>query len=319
MSFHAIISGTKKYIVTAEFDSDGGFSKGTCTCPAYDEYWGCCKHIIAVLYEIKDRDGKGEYASIKSNEIAKNILDYFRYKQTDVKTPVQLEITYEFEPNQYTSIENASFISLRIGENKLYVVKSIKKLLESIESKQELQFGKGFTFDPKIHNFKETDQPIINLLQEIYEAEKILNENSYGFGKTSLFKGKKANLTSRTTRRFFDIVKDRSFNTIIMNRQHENVKILEEDIPLKFTLDKQENDLVLSVDYETPLIPLVIDGEYFFKKDTIYRTSEQQREYFVPFYSAIVKQRHNSIKIPQKFKDSFVSEVYPFIEKNRRY
>lgn len=315
MSFNAIVSGTKRYNVKVVFDKDGDFHRGSCTCPAYDEYWGYCKHIVATLYEIGERDRRGEYDIAKSHGIAKNILDFFRYKQLDIKNPVQLEITYEFEPNPYTDMENASYVSFRIGENKLYVVKSIKKLLESIESKEELQFGKDFTFDPKIHKFKPNDQPIINLLKEIYDTEKIINENVYGFGKTSLFKGKRVNFTSITTKRFFEIMKNRSFKAIIMNREYENVKILEEDIPLKFKLDKKGRDLVLNVEYGKLLIPLVMDGEYFFRQDTIYKTSKQQREYFVPFYSALVRQKDNSIKIPQEYNDNFVSEVYPFIEK----
>ncbi len=315
MSFSAIVSGTKKYNVKIEFDIDGDFHRASCTCPVYDEYWGHCKHIIATLYEIKEGDRKGEYDKAKSHGIAKNILDFFRYKQLDIKSPVQLEITYEFEPNSYSGMENASYISLRMGDKKLYVVKSIKKLLESIENNEELQFGKEFTFDPKIHKFNDIDQPIISLLQEIYDTEKVINENVYGFGKTSLFKGKRVNFTSITTKRFFEIMKNRSFKALIMNREYEDVRILEENIPLKFNLDKSGKDLVLNVDYGKLLIPLIMDGEYFFRQDTIYKISKQQREYFIPFYSTLIKQKDKSIKIPQEYNDNFVSEVYPFIEK----
>lgn len=315
MFFSAIVSGTRRYNVKIEFDTGGNFRRGSCTCPAYGEYWGYCKHIVASLFEIRERDRRGEYDKVMSHGIAKNILDFFRYKQLDIKSPVQIEINYEFEPNPYSSIENASYISLRIGEKKLYVVKSIKKLLESIENNEELQFGKEFTFDPKIHKFKDIDQPIISLLQEIYDTEKIINENVHGFGKASLFKGKRVNFTTITTKRFFEIMKDRSFNAIIMNREYGEVNILEENIPLKFNLDKSGRDLVLNVDYGKLLIPLTADGEYFFRQDTIYKTSKQQREYFIPFYSAFIKQKDNSIRIPQEYNDNFVSEVYPFIEK----
>lgn len=313
--FNAVVSGTRRYEVRIEFDKDGDFRRGTCTCPAYDEYWGHCKHIVATLYEIRERDKNGEYDRVQSYGIAKNIIDFFRYKQLDIKSPVQLEITYEFEPNPFGDMDNSSYISLRIGESKLYVVKSIKKLLESFESKEELLFGKEFTFDPKIHRFSEIDQPIIDLLQEIYDTEKAISESYYGFGKTSLFKGKRVNLTSKTAKRFFEIMKDRSFKAIIMNREYGNVKILEDNMPLKFKLDKDGKDLVLNVDYGKLLIPLVTDGEYFFNQDTIYKTTPQQREYFVPFYAALIKQKNSSIKIPHEYNENFVSEVYPFIEK----
>ncbi|MFA5522891.1 MAG: DEAD/DEAH box helicase [Tissierellales bacterium] len=313
--FNAVVSGGRRYNIRVEFDKEGEFRRGSCTCSAYDGYWGYCKHVVATLYEIKERDQRGEFDKAKSYGIAKSILDFFRYKQLDTKSPVHLEITYEFELNPYGDMDNLSYISLRIGESKLYVVKSIKKLLESLETKEELQFGKEFTFDPKIHSFDEIDQPIINLLQELYDTEKVINESVHGFGKTSLFKGKRVNFTSKTTKRFFEIMKDRSFKAIIMNRQFEDVKILEENIPLKFRLDKNEKDLVLSVDYGKLLIPLITDGEYFFRQDLIYKITKQQREYFIPFYSALIKQKDNTIKIPHEYNDDFVSEVYPFIEK----
>lgn len=315
MLFDAVVSGSQKYNVRIEFDKNGEFYRASCSCPAYNGYWGACKHIVAALCEIRERDRRGEYDNIRYYGIAKNIIDFFRYKQSYTKVPVHLEITYEFELSPYTEIDKSSYLSFRIGENKLYVVKNIKKLLESMDTKEEIEFGKDFTFDPKVHEFSDEDKPIIDLLRELYDTERIINESNQSFGKTSLFKGKRVNLTPITTKRFFNIMRNRSFKALIVNRAYENVRILEEKLPIKFKLNKEEKDLILNVDYGGVLIPLLSDGEYLFNYNFIYKTSKEQREYFIPFYNALVKQKDNYIKIPKEYKDSFVTEVYPIMEK----
>ncbi|TCO79409.1 DEAD/DEAH box helicase [Marinisporobacter balticus] len=316
--FYATVLGTRNYRVKVYFDADGNFDDASCTCPAYDQYWGYCKHIVAVLFEVKERNKQGGFKHLnvlQSQEVAKGILNFFHYKQSDIKVPVALEITYEFERDPYNHAEKASYFSLRIGENKLYMVKSIKKLIESIEKKEELYFGKEFTLDPKKHTFKQEDQSIINLLKEIYENEKIIYDYAYGFRSGSLFKGKKVTLTTNALKRFFEMVKHRRFHAVIMNTVYKDINILQKDIPLSFELAKEKKDLLLKIHYGKTLVPLVSDGEYFFTEEGICKISKEQKENFAPFYHALLSQKDNIIKIPEAYHEKFVSEVYPFVRK----
>ena len=40
-------------------------------------------------------------------------------------------------------------IGLRVGEERLYVVRSIPQLIEAVDSRTSIEFGKGFMYQPK--------------------------------------------------------------------------------------------------------------------------------------------------------------------------
>ncbi len=313
--FHSIVSGTKDYKVKIRFNSYGDFASATCTCPAHDKYWGQCKHVVAVLKEIQQKDENGEFEKYKRESIVANILNYYRFNQSINKEEVNIEITYDFEPSGYINdLDEASFLTMRIGLDKLYVVKSIKKLLESLQTHEKIKYGKQFTFDPNIHKFKKEDQPIIDLLKEIYEGENYLKNNSYKYNNTSAFSGKKVNFTRSKLNRFFGILKGRNFNASIFGIEYINVKITNTDLPLEFILTKEKNDLSFKIDGKGILVPLVSDLEYFFCNGLIHRISKEQKENFIPIYNACIENRSNTITIPSKFKERFISEVFPFIQ-----
>ncbi|MBF8981925.1 SNF2 helicase associated domain-containing protein [Lutibacter sp. B2] len=314
--FTAIVAGTHNYQVRVHFDSKGEFDNATCTCPAHGNYWGCCKHIAAVLFNIREKDKQGEFSEVESKKTAENILDFFHFKQADRKVQVKMEITYEFEQDPHSKEDSTSYFSLRIGDDKLYVVKSIRNLIKSIENNDQIYFGKQFTFDPEKHTFKDKDMQIIDFLREIYETEEIKENYSYRFENNSILKGKRMTLTTSTLKRFFEIVKERKINAIIKNKTYKNINTLEKDISLEFYLTKENKDLSLKVDYYgDKLVPLLPNGEYFFTGEEIYKISKKQNENFKPFYNAIINQDNNTIKIPQEYKEKFVSEVYPFVKK----
>ncbi len=124
--FSAMVAGKFPYSVKAEFDEEGYFCDAACNCPAYEEYWGYCKHIVAVLFEVRKKKIRKEFDYLREEENAKTILDFFNYQESSRKIPINLEITFELVVSRYSAFNDA-YLSLRIGENKLYVVKSVKK------------------------------------------------------------------------------------------------------------------------------------------------------------------------------------------------
>lgn len=313
-TFFAVVNGRLNYKVKIEFDKNGYFCDAICNCPAYEQHWSYCKHIIAALFEIMKRERKREYSHQKDEETVKSILDFFRYQESSRKIPINLEINYEYIVNKYNFL-NDTYISLRIGEGKLYVVKNIRKLIESIRRKEVLYFGKEFSFDPTVHCFKDEDKAIIDLLSELYDNEEALRDLSYHYKTPSLLNSKRASLPQSSIKKFFKVVKSRSFNVSINDIVYKDIKITDEDLPIDFLLTKEKNDLRLEIGLENTIIPLDGDGEYIFAKDRIFRVTEYRRKNLKPFYKALNKKNNNIIKIPQKYNERFISEVYPFIKK----
>lgn len=318
LEFNAIVESNRSYHATVLFNVLGDFKDATCTCPAYTEYWGYCKHITALLFKImeEDRIGRFDKSSRKQNNNNNNILeilDYFHYDSIEEKAPINIEFNYEYNPNEFMGIENGSVLNIRIGEDRLYVVKSIKKLFHSIEMQDSIYFGKEFTFYPEIHSFKEEDQPIIDLLKEVYDNESYINE--YTYGQYSLFKGKNMTLTPKTLKRFFQLMEDRTFNGKILDKDYKNISILKEDIPIDFFLKEQGKNLSLKIHHPENLVSLLPNDEYFFSGNNIYKVSQKQKENFLPFYNSLSKNDNNIINIPKEYRERFISEVYPYVKK----
>ncbi|MDK2984827.1 MAG: hypothetical protein PWQ96_469 [Clostridia bacterium] len=317
----AIVVGSDEYEVEVCFSTTGEIIDMYCDCPAFYQYEGACKHIVALLKECQNISlSKRQTKTSQNNRLADNILDHFEYSlNSSKKKPVNLEITFEmFYKMRNFRREAFPALSLRMGEEKLYVVKNIKKIIEVLENgKESIVFGKNFAFDPLIHTFRPEDRPVINLLREMYEMEKNIHEESWWYSswqnsQGSLFKGKQIILTQVAVKRLFSLLHSKGFNVKLFDDEYKNVKIVEEDLPLYFMLDKNNDDLVLRWK-KLSVFPLVKTGEYFFFDGKIHRISDYQKKYFAPLINAFAESP-DGISFSKNQKERFVAEVLPVVK-----
>jgi len=319
LAFKAIVTGEEDYKVKVSFQSDGSISSTKCSCKTDLQYFGLCKHIVALLLILKDKNEEGYFEKFRYKKIAKRIFDSFGNRLNMSKTPVELEVTYEFNGNNKHYNAFSSNLIFKIGLKKLYVVKNIKNLIESIITGEEIQYGKDFSFNPSIHTFKQEDMPLIDMLLEHYGTE---NLDSYFFpktymntGKISIFKDKRFIMPSYVLKRFFSLYEERTFRAVINGVEYSNMVIRNQEIPVNFNLSMENDRLHLAVYFNGDIFPLTDGGEYFFCGGQIYKVPEKQRQYFEPFYNAVVEQKSNVIKFLGEDRERFVSEVLPYVEK----
>lgn len=319
----ALVSGTKEYSVELVFAPDGSIEDFECECPAHYEYLGYCKHIVAVLHYLKDLktedtlEAYKQISELKSTQAAVNILGFFENRLNNLsRIPVNLEITIEIMKSPRNFREIISAVSLRIGLEKLYIVKGIKNLMEALEAGRSIDYGKRFAFDPHLHTFKEEDKSIIEFFREMYQLDKTINRYSgYGSSGSNVFNGKYFNLTHMSAVRFLKLLENRSFNIRIFEKDYENVSIIEEDLPVEFALKKSEDYLVLSVNINHQVIPITKDGTYVFLNGRVYHVSEAQQHNLSPFYNVMNGIVARDVKFNQKDGEKFASLVLPSIKK----
>src|SRR5699024_1435519 len=58
-------------------------------------------------------------------------------------------------------------MTMRVGEEYLYVVQDVRQVVEDLLEGQLIPFGKRFTYDPEFYSLKEADETMLRLLQEI--------------------------------------------------------------------------------------------------------------------------------------------------------
>lgn len=318
----ASVQGSKKYNVEIDFNYNGEVGDMYCSCPAFSQYEGCCKHIVAVLKECQQFLNNQKKTGPRTQSLNKNtyehhlvddLIDIYGYiHDLPQKQPVRLEISFEVFYDEWSSDQQpVTAISLKVGEDKLYVVKNIKKFFAALELEEDIIFGKRFTFSTIAHCFTPEDQLIIDILWELYEIDKKISASRWSYSaQTNIFKGNQIYLPHETVKRIFALLVGRNFKMKIKEKTFEKATVLEEDLPLQFTLKQENNDLLLQWENHNFVIPLVENGAYFFFDGNIYKLSSKQQKYFIPLHNTFINMPAG-IYFSQEQKEKFVSEILP--------
>lgn len=253
--WNAEIIGSKIYHTNVAIHSDS--ISNYCDCPAFSAY-GQCKHTCATMFAImKESQGTldlfpGKASEVKTNPYteADDLIEIFdRIHDTSgtagneavqYKKPVHVEFTlYTHQIKYYRSQEETFKLSMRIGTERLYIIKDLKEFLLNLERGIEVYFGKQFNFDPSVHYFRDNDQAIIDQLSEILNTEQFYNHSGYGWNDAQ-------------SKKTIDIPRF-AVETLINKLQYADcVYFQEEDsypqltvsnaLPFSFNLDKNEDD-----------------------------------------------------------------------------
>ncbi len=329
----AAVQGSELYDVRICFSEAGEIVDAHCECPAFYQYDGACKHMVAVLKFCQSHlsgaalpkyaGNKDRAAGSKpgNNNLTRSILQYFEYSGDSLKKcPIDLEVTFELDNKLcwYNTWETTRALSLRTGKDKLYVVRNMRKFLQAMESGETLVFGKGFEYSPHLHYFQPRHQQVIDLLREMYEVEKKIAEaNPYGWNAGgSIFKGKQAFLTKSAIKKLLSIPDLGGLKLKLFDEEYHDVRVVKEDLPLSFTLDKQGNDLLLQWK-ALKLVPLTQSGEFFFYDGKIYHISQRQRLCFIPLLNAFLKSPRG-IQFSGEEREGLVVDVLPELKESAR-
>jgi len=321
---NAVVRGSEDYDVSIYFNECGDICDYECTCPAYYSYSGACKHIVAVMkmaqsellkYKYYKYDNYGDSKKQGKNTIEDLFAFFDGLLDEHTKQEVQIEVSYEFNRDYFSSY--ISSVELRLGIGRLYIVKNMKEFLDHIYTNTPLEFGKNFTFDPAKHTFSEGDQKIINILMEIYENEKHLEQRlKYTYqSMPSAFFDKKVLLSTPYLLRIFDALKNRNFYAKVLDYGEKLVSIAEEDLPLDFSLSRKNNEVLLHLKESRSFVPLTEKGVYFYYNGRIYRPSEKQQKYYIPFISRLLGGKTDTLTFSAAQTERFVSEILPHIHK----
>ncbi len=315
--FDASVIGTHPYNVQIQFDKSGDLKDYSCTCHDFLDTNSCCKHIISVLFLINAKDEQGFFNSTSQKQASKEIFDFFQSLSSTSKTELNVEFSLELfkSKSSFAKIGPSAILTMRIGLDRLYIVRNINELLECITNNKELSYGKGFSFDPAIHDFKETDKPIISYIQEIWQNEYLNDYMAGDTKKQSTLKSKDIFLSEAALMRLLKLMEPSIFNVVLNEQILENACIIEQDIPIEFILTKNAASVELNINAKYPIHQITSNCEYFLYKGNIHKVSKPQQEYFKPFFQYMSNQKSNKITFQNQDKEKFFTEILPFVEK----
>lgn len=210
------VEGTCSYTVNVHISPEGELSGLSCDCP-YDQ-GGYCKHIAAALLyleKIYDKsisnqssDNTSQLISIycQNADIASDADTRF-----DKKVRIVPELTVHYGKLVY---------SLKIGYDKMYIIKDIRELYMAFRLGQNKRYGKGLEFRHTYDMIDEQSAAILELSFNIYST------TAYGYDCRRVF-----TLDGMNLERFFEIYKDSD--------------VLFENVPRKVSYDDPTIELTL--------------------------------------------------------------------------
>ena len=325
---HALVLGSHAYDVDIHFKSNGEISNVYCDCPAYAKYPGYCKHIIAVLLKLENMYGKYLGRPVmdapfvngrdrfkvdkaqKNQKMARSLMSFFENRSVPVsKQPLNIEVTLEILSDYRGGSRGIiPALSLRMGVDRLYVVRDMKKMLYSLKRGESIEYGKNFTFNPTIQYFKEDDRPLIEFLYGLYDVDSL-------YPGDSIFNGKYIYLSDTSLEKFFKIWKDSPLYINMEDREGGSIEIIEDNISANFRVRQKDSHLLLDIDVPLEIVFLTSNGRYVYMDGAIYNLPETQRENLLPFYKAVQYTGNKTLKFPKEEGDRFASFVLPQIKK----
>ena len=219
---------------------------------------------------------------------------------------VRMEVTLVLPSRESQDLR----LGLRIGEDRLYVVKNIPELINAMETGTPISFGKGFEFRPEWMRFSKDDLRILKHLRALTV--------SYAYGDTTL-RGSELRLIYLPSLYADQILNE--LETVPFRIMHEdgtwfvNESIPEVFLPLRFVMEMTPRGLTVTATLPETLVPVNREGGYILMDGKVCRVSPIQRELLWILWD---HRTENTCVMDYALKDTsaVVGEILPYL-KNR--
>ncbi len=140
-----------------------------CHCTAFGDR-GACRHLVAATLAARQSGALEELfrrRAVTAGPLLMNAMESALPQDGTLK----MEVTLFFDTPR-AGQEPQVRLGLRVGEERLYVVRSIPQMLEAMAQKQTVEFGKGFVYRPEWMHFGPAEQRVLEVLRALCMAQK---------------------------------------------------------------------------------------------------------------------------------------------------
>lgn len=288
------------------YKDTGTFKYAKCTC--HDTL--PCKHTIgALLYILYKKDDLS--LDLKNNQTLK-MLESFEdvlISRTDHQRKQFLSLEVTIHPNDVFSQSKNTYVTLRIGQSQLYMVKNIESFVSAYIKSKKYELSKTLTYNSTYHILDEVDQKILYLLYDFYQTRAHMSPSLQSHVLTPT---KAANIFLPNTyvKRLLDLLQGKSYNidydAFVFRHQ-----LLLDHVEVDFYLIKFERQYNIAVNTYDIFFPLADDFSYVFYNNQISQLNPKSAQAFKLFYHYF-NEKH--IDIPSDQLDDFISRVLPVLE-----
>ena len=168
-------------------------------------------------------------------------------------------------------------IGLRIGQERLYVIRSIPDFLEAMRNGETVSFGKGFTYFPAWMRFDAAGTRLIGLIAQHCAS---LRSADYHIG---VQEARLLPLPAPIAAQVWETLRDLRYHLHIEGEEITQTGISQEPLPLSFTLSDRAkagagpHRLCVTAAFDAEIRPLTADWAYAVVDGTVTHVSRAQR------------------------------------------
>lgn len=238
-------------------------------------------------------------------------------QSTPQKRPLLVQYHLELTPSPDQEIDHWLSVRMKIGERRLYTVKSIRKFLKAYQQHQTMEFTKNFVYDPEQYGVTREDQLVFQFLLEQIESERMYRYlldpwSSQHIQERSLF------IPPHRVGKFLkSLPRDRTI--LQVDQQKNRLGIVKKKCPIIFSFTQEKGQYVLKslVDKELsdPSQPFLLSKDgYCYANGNIYQLNEVQRKFILPLHQNIQSHVPPQLLIPSHLIEQVASVVLPILQ-----
>lgn len=140
-----------------------------CHCATYAEK-GACRHLVAVTLEARRSGTLEELARRRAAAAGPALMNAMESALPQDGT-LRMEVTLFLDAPRAGQGPQLR-LGLRVGEERLYVVRSIPQMMEAMARKTTMEFGKGFVFRPEWMHFGPAETRVLEVLRALCLAQR---------------------------------------------------------------------------------------------------------------------------------------------------
>lgn len=339
-------SGRNVYDVDLEYNmEEGQLENAHCTCPAFREYEGLCKHCVAVLCEYADylesQEAVWQYEQKKEESLLKlqsmkglnnklsagegwkprttpAIKAFLSQQQLKSTLPIAQENIFgrvHLEPS-LTCMDNMVCLEFKIGTSYMYVLKDVFAFADALQKKEKFAYGQKLEFIHDIEVFDGASRKLVEFIQSWTAQNRIkyMQISYYGSPYTdATMKLRKVPLTTGDLELFLEAVGDREFEAEISGMREKLWHVTEDSLSRTMKITGQEQGIDVEVNYLFGFQG--IKYNIYFSKGKIYKVSREFLEPINDFLSCMANLPQRKVFIETADVPVFCREALPVLEK----
>ncbi len=309
-------SNLSSYQVEAFIDEEyDDFYDAYCECPAYAAYDGICKHCVALLlHYLKERDYQftwDEFANTQDKPLPARKTDRgfemllrkygqreaLAYSDSFMQGKVRLEPTLHL-------IYGRAEVSLKIGTDKMYVVKDIAELIRHVRNVSTHSYGAKLTLTHHMDMFDDKSKMVMEFLLRHLEGVDELYGNAI----------RRVSLDTGALDEFLELTGYQGILVEFQKKDKEVMVLTDEPFRKRLRIIGAEDGIVLKLSREITL--QTQNWSYIFLKDKIYRISRKHQQQADEFEGYMMRYVSDECFVAEEDIPLFVREMLPVLEKS---